>query len=160
MIDKFIAFLEQNGWIVDKNEKRDNVSTNEILKNYSDLPTGFVELIENNRSIASADNTVMILCSRDYATESEYDFKWNEFEEMSLEAAQGDEDWQSEIEEWWRDKLPIIISVRDGYSYYAVDTGNGGKIINGFEPEFEETTVVADNYDVFLRRVMSGEIVL
>lgn len=102
----------------------------------------------------------MIFCSRDYAAESEYDFKWNEFEEMSLEAAQGDEEWQSEIEEWWRDKLPIIISVRDGYSYYAIDTGNGGEIINGFEPEFEEATVVADNYDDFLRRIMSGEIVL
>ena len=63
----------------------------------------------------------MILCSRDYAAESDYDFKWNEFEEMSLEAAQGDEDWQS---------------------------------------EFEEATVVADNYDDFLRRIMSGEIVL
>ena len=24
MIDKFIAFLEQNGWTVDKNEKRDD----------------------------------------------------------------------------------------------------------------------------------------
>ena len=48
-------------------------------------------------------NTVMILCCRDYAAESDYDFKWN---------------------------------------------------------EFEEATVVADSYDDFLRRVMSGEIVL
>ena len=77
-----------------------------------------------------------------------------------MEAAEGDAGWQKEIEEWWQDKLPILMSVGSGYCYYAIDIGNGGKIINGYEPEFEETDVVAENFGDFMDKVIKGEIEL
>ena len=160
MIDKFIAFLEQNGWIISKNVNREDSSSNEILKKYSSLSAEFVELIEKYKVISSADDTTWFLCVNDYNSESEDGFKWNEFENMSLEAAEGDEKWQKEIEEWWQDKLPIILSVGGGYSYYAIDTGNGGKIINGCEPEFEETDIVAESFSDFIDQVIKGKIEL
>ena len=45
------------------------------------------------------------------------------------------------------------------YSYYAIDTVTGN-VVNGFEPEYEESTVVAENFESFLKKIMSGEIVL
>ena len=160
MIDKFVAFLELNGWKIIKNENRGDISLNEILEKYSGLPAEFVELIEEYKIISSADDTTCFFCINDYNSESEDAFKWNEFENMSLEAAEGDEKWQKEIETWWQDKLPIIISVGGGYSYYAIDTGNGGKIINGCEPEFEETDIVAENFSDFIDQILNGQIEL
>ena len=160
MADNLISFLEQNGWKTNLNEQREDSSSNEILKEYSNLPPEFIEMIEKYQCIVSEDDTVWFLCNADYNNETECAFKWNEFELMSLDAAQGDDDWQKEIEEWWSDKLPIVLSVRDGYSYYAIDTGNGGTIINGWEPEFEEADVVAENFADFVSKIISGEIVL
>lgn len=160
MIDKFVAFLEQNGWNIAKNANREDSFSNEILKKYSGLPAEYVELIEEYKIISSADDTTWFLCSNDYNSESEAAFKWNEFENMSLEAAEGDAGWQKEIKEWWQDKLPIILSVGGGYSYYAIDTGNGGKIINGCEPEFEKTDIVAENFSDFIDQVIKGQIEL
>lgn len=158
MVDKFVAFLEQNGWIISKNENRGDISSNEILKKYSDLPAEFVELIESYSCISSADDTTWFLCANDYDPKSDVAFKWNEFENLSLEAAEGDAVWQKEIEEWWQDKLPIVMSVGSGYSYYAIDTGNGGKIINGYEPEFEEADVVAESFADLMEQVLNGQI--
>ncbi len=158
MVDKFVAFLEQSGWRITKNENRGDISSNEILKKYSNLPAEFVELIEKYSCISSADDTTWFLCLNDYDSESDVAFTWNEFEKMSLEAAEGDAGWQKEIEEWWQDKLPILMSVGSGYSYYAIDIVNGGKIINGYEPEFEETDVVAENFDDFMDKVINGKI--
>ena len=158
MIDEFVSFLEQNGWKIVKNENRGDASSNEILKKYSGLPTEFCELIEKYSCISSADDTTWFLCLNDYDSELDITFKWNEFEKMSLEAAEGDAKWQKEIEEWWQDKLPVLMSVGNGYSYYAIDTGNGGKIISGYEPEFEETDLVAENFSDFLAMVINRQI--
>ena len=160
MVDKFIAFLEEKGWNISRNENSTDISSNEILMKYSNLHSEFVELIERYKIISSADDTTWFLCSNDYKSESEDAFKWNEFENMSLEVAEGDAEWHHKIEEWWQDKLPIIMSVGSGYSYYAIDTGNGGKIINGYEPEFEETDVVAEDFGDFMDLVINGQIEL
>ena len=73
---------------------------------------------------------------------------------MSLEAAEGDEVWKKEIKDWWSDKLPFIMSVKSGYSFYAIDLGdNKGAILMGQEPEFEEANVVARDFDDFLEKI-------
>jgi hypothetical protein len=43
---------------------------------------------------------------------------------MSLDSAEGDTEWKQEITKFWDRYLPIVLSVRDGYSYYATDTHN------------------------------------
>ena len=53
------------------------------------------------------------------------------------------------------------MSVKDGYSFHAIDLGeNNGAIIKGEEPEFEETYVVADNFEDILQKVMNNAVIL
>jgi len=161
MIDEFIQWLNKNEWHIELNDKKFNVSSNEVLNKFNCLPQRFVELLERCRTIESNDATIWFLCGGDYKTDSGDAFKWNEFELLSLDAAQGDEKRENKILNWWSDKLPIILSVRDGYSFYAIDLGSdSGAVIRGEEPEFEEAHVVADSFDSFLKKIMDKTILL
>ena len=91
---------------------------------------------------------------------SDLAFKWNEFEELSLEVAD-DEEWKKDIKQWWDKKVPIIMSVKDGYTFFAIDLeNNSGEIVRGEEPEFEEVEVVANSFFEFLDMVIKGELIL
>ncbi|MCR5837619.1 MAG: SMI1/KNR4 family protein [Lachnospiraceae bacterium] len=160
MINDFIEWLEENGWKVILNDEKYNVSSNVILNKYQGLPNSFVNLLEKCHRVESNDETIWFLCGGDYFYGSEDAFKWNEFELMSLEAAQNDAEWKKEILEWWKDKLPIILSVRNGYTFYAIEIDNSGAIVKGTEPEFENAIVVANNFDDFLKKIMNKTIEL
>jgi hypothetical protein len=78
---------------------------------------------------------------------------------LSLEAAMDDEIWKSEITAWWDRYLPIVMSVEDGYSFYAIDvTEDQGAVVRGSEPEFEEVDKVANSFEQFLEFIMSNAI--
>lgn len=78
---------------------------------------------------------------------------------MSLEVAEDDQEWKEEITAWWDKHLPIIMSVDDGYSFYAIDLTDAKEcIVKGYEPEFEEVEKVADSIEEFLDLIMSNEI--
>lgn len=110
------------------------------------------------QEVVSADETSWFLCCDDYNGTSESAFKWNEFENLSLEAAGDDSEWKEEIRQWWDKRLPIIISVREGYSFYAIDLeGGNGRIVRGEEPEFEEAEVVADSFFLTFWTWLFGE---
>lgn len=82
-------------------------------------------------------------------------FRWNEFELMSLEWTDGD----IAVKEFWNKHIPVVQSVKDGYSYYAINT-ESGKIVYGCEPEFEEAEDVAESFEDFIAKVITGEIKL
>ena len=82
-------------------------------------------------------------------------FQWNDLELQSLEYADND----SGIIAYWDKHLPIFISVDGEYSYYAINTENGN-IVVGYEPEFEVSSVVADDFYTFIGKIISGEIIL
>ena len=96
----------------------------------------------------------------EYNDNSELAFKWTEFELISLEAAEGDDDWKSEIKSWWNNKLPIVMSVDGRYSFYAIDFCNGESIVKGYDPEFDETELVAKNVEEFLKLIVNNIIEL
>lgn len=52
---------------------------------------------------------------------SDITFKWYEFELISLEDAENDKKWKEEIASWRDKHLPIVMSVDEGYSFYAID---------------------------------------
>lgn len=50
------------------------------------------------------------------------------------------------------------MSVRDGYSFFAIDLYNEkGAIVEGREPEFEETKKVADDLNAFFDLMMNNK---
>ena len=160
-LKKFELWLKKNEWQVELNSSKYDYMKNEILNKYNHIPRSFITILEEFHCISSKDDTTWFICGEDYLEESDNAFKWNEFERMSLEAAEGDEVWEKHIKDWWSDKLPFIMSVNGIYSYYALDFGNNsGSIIMGEEPEFEEASVVAENFDDFLEKLVNGEIIL
>lgn len=76
---------------------------------------------------------------------------------VSLEGAEGDAEWENEIKEFWDNHLPIIMSVKCGYSYYAISMKNGS-IVQGAEPEFEECEVIAGSFEEFIKKIIKKEI--
>lgn len=155
----FIEWLKENNWNFQL--KEDSLSLPvEIIKRYKNIPKEYLEFIQTFKECVSEDDTIWFLCEDDYRNLSS-DFKWNEFELIGLEAAKedGDKEWESEIEKWWDGHLPIILSVRDGYAFYAIDMeSDAGTIVYGREPEFEETEKVADNLQDFLRLIIRNKI--
>lgn len=80
---------------------------------------------------------------------------------ISLEAAQNDSEWKTEIISWWDRYLPIVMSVQGGYSFYAIDLSDKkGRIVKGHEPEFEEVKKVADTLSDFFVLIMKNKIKL
>lgn len=158
IIDKFSEWAEQNDWkLVPENEKFD-LSVHPILREY-DLKVSplFCEFITRFAEIVNADETKWFFCARDFKTpENEDEFAWDEFRTLSLEYADGNEE-RSQIEEFWREHLPFLMTVGTGYEYWALDLTDG-KIVNGYEPIFEETTVAADSFGEFLEKIVNGDI--
>ena len=121
MNKRFELWLKENEWIVELNSNEFDLKKNGILNKYNDLPSSFINILIEYSSILSKDEKTWFICEKDYIDESDDVFRWNEFELISLEAAKEDKNWIMQIKEWWKKKLPFIMSVRGGYSYYAID---------------------------------------
>lgn len=98
-------------------------------------------------SLSSPDDAVWFLSRADYDRQSEEAFSWDFIENLSLEAAVGNDE-TNEVNRFWSFHRPILLSVRDRYSYLAVR--DDGAIVHGEEPDFEETTVVSSSIESFL----------
>jgi hypothetical protein len=79
--------------------------------------------------------------------------------QVSLPAAEGDAAWTAEVRAFWSAHLPFACSVRGDYAYLAVD--RAGRVWEGWAPELEEPTMVAENLaafvDEFLAQLDAGE---
>ena len=97
--------------------------------------------------LSSSDDAVWFLGLREYVAHGSDDFAWNAFETLSFEAAVSESE-RSAITEYWSAHRPILLSVRGEYSYLAERAD--GAIVHGVEPEFEESTVVAESIESLL----------
>ncbi|EDJ0212292.1 hypothetical protein GD462_01710 [Listeria monocytogenes] len=52
-----------------------------------------------------------------------------------------------------------MMSVGGCYEYYAI-TLNDGSVVHGSEPEFEESSIVAESFADFLLKIEIGKIIL
>ena len=161
MNKKFEKWLQANEWQIEVHMSDYDCSKIGVLKRFQKIPDSFFDFLGHFKSITSKDDTTWFICADNYNDDSDDAFKWNEFELLSLEAAESDTEWKKEIANWWSDKLPFLMSVKGGYSFYAIDLGeNNGAIIKGEEPEFEEAHIIASDFEEFLDKVMSNTILL
>ena len=156
---EFIAWAKNQGWnVIDRHENGLRLS-DVIVGRYKTICNEHLGFLKNVKQCITPSEKTWFICEDDYNDNSDIAFKWNEFEVLSLDAAKDDDEWKSEISTWWDSHLPIIMSVDDGYSFYAIDLKNDvGAIVQGYEPEFEEVEKVADNFDEFLQLIMSNKI--
>lgn len=155
-IRAFMAWAKEKGWDITSKSGPMLHLNSSMTSRYKELPMDYLAFLHEVERYVSPDEQTWFICEADFNGPLESAFKWNEFEMLSLEAAAGDSAWQSEITAWWEHHLPIVMSVKDGYSFYAIDlTTDSGAIVRGFEPEFEEVDHIADSFGEFLAWMMA-----
>ncbi|WP_340026517.1 SMI1/KNR4 family protein [Paenibacillus sp. FSL K6-1096] len=156
LIREFITWAEEHGWEIKRKSGSELHLDSGITSRYKGWPNEYLEFLEVVETCVAPDEQTWFICEAEFNHSAETEFRWNEFEMLSVEAAAGDPAWLSEITAWWDHHLPIVMSVEDGYSFYAIDlTTDSGVIVHGCEPEFEEVETVADSFGEFLAWLMS-----
>lgn len=159
MIEKFLAYMKKCGWNIEIKEKQGFDLPDTVKNRYENIPGGWFEFITTVQNIVSCDETTWFLCEDDYDSKGDKAFRWNEWELISLESIEDDTEWENEVKEFWNKHLPILLSVKEGYSYYAIAMKDGS-IVKGNEPEFEECELVADSFEDFMKKIMNHEVQL
>lgn len=158
-INEFITWAKEYGWTITLNQARNLNLSDSIISRYKAIPNEYISFLSVVKQCATPNEKTWFLCEDEYNNRSDDAFKWNEFELLSLESAMDNEIWRSEITAWWDNYLPIVISVDDGYTFYAIDLNHDiGAIVRGYEPEFEEVEKVANHLDDFLALIMTNSI--
>lgn len=159
MTDKFLAYLENRGWTAEADEKQELCLPEPMKSRYTGYPESWVRFITIVKSMVRKDERAWFLCAEDYDIQGDKAWQWNEWELLSLEAAGDDAGWKEEIRQFWDRHLPFFLSLDGGYAYYAFSMEDGS-VVYGAEPEFEECETVADSFEDFMEKVMSGGIQL
>ena len=152
MIEEFIEWIQNNGWDIELSEKENDFPEEERSR-YGKIPEQWLNFASKFNYISNSEGNIWFLTCYDFT-----DF-CNDFEDMSLEAASDDDEWKKRITNFWDKTIPIVMSVGGDYYYYGIDIETG-KIVVAYEPEFEEVVEVADTFDAFIRKIISGEILL
>lgn len=108
LLESLTKSLTEQGWKVEMQENT-QIPT-EIAQRYDSLPTDYIYFLRNMKACVNSAETVWMLCPDDFAPQGEDGFAWNEFEKMSLDAAEGDNIWTAEIKSFWNEHLPILMT--------------------------------------------------
>lgn len=160
--ETFLRWAEQKGWTVER--RTVPLRLPEAVTSRYKIPVAYFEFLEKVALCAGPMGTEWFLCGEGYCQEDPDAFRWDECERISLSAARDmlDEGWEKEIAAFWDGVLPFFLSVGNGYEYYGFDLrgefGPAGCILHGWEPEFEEAEVFAQDFSGFLDRVMAGDV--
>lgn len=159
MIETFGIYMKENGWNVEWNETQSEYLPEIIANRYEKIPKQWLDFIRSIKRMISPDETTWFLCAENFVMQHDETFQWNEWESISLGSAENDMEWKSEIKRFWNNHLPIVMSVKSGYSYYAIAVKDGS-IVYGEEPEFEECEIVAVSFMDFMKKFLNGELQL
>ncbi len=148
---EFIEKLKTLGWTLKSNVPSDVYTPNDIINRIElNAQPEFLEFINQFEILANNEDNIWFLSVKDYSKDNLGEgFSWNEFELQSLEAA--DENQRDNILQFWKMHLPFLMGVKSGYAYVAlVLVGpDKGSIVAGNEPEYEETTKIAESLEEF-----------
>ena len=152
----FAEWAKAEGWKVELQAHEVQLPP-AIRKRFPQIPHDVVGFISQVKTCVRKDDTAWMLCVEDFVRNE--GFRWDEFERLSLDAASDDVEWQGRITSFWNDHLPVVISCKGEYCYFAVRLKDG-VVVRGDEPEFEETTEVAKSFGALLEAISKGTIVI
>ena len=151
-LDEFLASLRNVGWkVVLKNESELELGE-EFNARYRKVPEDYLEFLKRVSLCTNAAENVWFLVEGDYNRSAGHAFAWNEFEMMSLEGRELDENSLEGIRGFWREHLPFMLAVHSDYAYLAlcVSGDQYGAVVVGYAPEFEEVFKVCDSFSEFI----------
>jgi hypothetical protein len=157
--DELIQKLRSAGWSAVVKHEPSFILPAAVKARYPRLPSDLVRFLSMFSSCVATDETSWFLCDAEFSGSSGSAFTWDEWERLSLGVVGDDSASRSEITEFWDRHFPFLLSVRSGYSYFAVcvDSDRFGRIVEGLEPAFEEASPVADSFDLFLTRLLDSK---
>ncbi len=147
--------LRKLGWRVETSPARRSLPS-AITERYPWMPDDYRSLVEEMAMICSPDDQSWFLTEADFAGTSESAYAWNEWEQQSLEAAGLDMAWKAAIGKFWDDHLSILFSTKSGYAFFALEKDGLG-VVYGEEPEYEETTPIAESLTEFVRMIVAKD---
>lgn len=150
-----LAELAHSGWKVELLPHRRSLP-DAVVRRYPWMPADYREVIEEANLITSPDDKAWLLTFADFSGTANCAYAWNEWERQSLEAAGDDQDWKSRIEQFWDRHFPIMMSVKSGYAYLAIER-TSLSVVAGEDPEYEETSLVAATIPDALRLLASRD---
>lgn len=135
-----IEALSNRGFVVQERTETNELSS-DFLQRYNNLPTDYLKFLDKFQLITNKDDNAWFNSIEDFNGESDSEFRWNEYEMMSLEALEDDEEACNEVRSFWNTHIPIAMAVEGEYQYLCIDLSpeNYGKIYYGLEPEFEDS---------------------
>lgn len=147
-----ILALRQKGWSVMLARQRRGLPE-PLRQRYSWLAPEVVEFVVGLEEAVSPSRQAWLLGIRDFSGLNTSAFGWNAWEAMSLDAAGDDEGEIAMVTSFWHDHFPFLMSVKDGYSYFALRRP-GLQVVVGDEPEFEASArPVGYSLSTFLERL-------
>lgn len=156
MIQEFLSWAHSRGWNVET--APEPISLPECISQRYVIPESWLNFVSRLKTCCNASQTKWFLLPEDFQPHAE-GFQWNEFELQSLSCVGNDTVWKEDIVAYWNHHIPVLMSVDGEYSYFAIDTKTGDVVL-GYEPEFEESEIIAESFDSFLQKIISGEIIL
>lgn len=155
--ERFVDHLLSKGWM--RQPRSDSLLHTESLvadaASIAAVPPSYIEFLSGFQSLSSEDEATWFLTLEDYAGATAGAFSWDEFERMSLDAAMDGRDAES-VRVFWREYLPVVLSVGGDYEFIAVSRLSG-LVVHGVEPEFESVTRLAENVDALMHKVIEGQ---
>lgn len=161
-VEKFLGWAEGKGWTVER--RTVPLSLPKIITDRYEIPGLYKEFLEKALLCSGPMDTEWFLCEEGYRQDDPDAIRWNECEQISLEAARdlSDQEEEHRVTQFWDGVLPFFLSVGSGYEYYGFDLlgrfGPAGGILHGFEPMFEEAERFAPDFPAFLDKVAAGEV--
>lgn len=150
-----IARLKDHGWAVEPPDAGAAIPA-PLLARYGRLPADLLDFITAFSSCTDPSGQVWFVSAADLGRDEP--FRVDEFERISLAAAESDAALETAIRTFWDQHFPLFLSVAGSYQYFALSLAGptAGCVVHGAEPEFEECSVVAGSLSEFLDRILAA----
>jgi hypothetical protein len=152
-LEDFLALLRSFGWeVVLRNEGKLDLGE-EFNSRYRKIPEDHLKFLERVALCANSASNVWFLGEGDYNGTAGHAFAWNEFETMSFEGYELDQNSLEKIRKFWREHFPFMLSVHSDYAFLAicVSADDYGAVVAGYSPEFEDAFRVCDSFGKFVK---------
>ena len=151
--------LEHINFIV-RTGKQEKLSQT-ILDRYLNLPKNYLTFLADLEYCVTKDEKSWFNTIGDFNGTTDNDFRWNEFEIMTLDTYEEETDEETnETNVFWDNHIPFLMSCRNFYCYFAIclTADYYGQIVYGNEPEFEETETVATDFLDFMTNLITKKL--
>ena len=144
VIDRACSSLRKRGWTVTERSVPLCRLPQVILDRYPCVPEEWAAFLSQVSRCVKDGETAWLLCLEDFEEADGGGCRWNEFEQLSLQAAADAGD-------------PVGLSVGGAYEYYAIRVSDG-VVVHGAEPEFEEVEEAAASFFQLLTELGAGNV--